>query len=143
MGKAHPGGRHDRARPTQPRRGGNITSRRGSCLPPRGHSTSARGRFSLRMAVPAEKRDLPRKETFRERSAVATSSLLPSANARDSAFLLASLTVEQLSQDVEMAQMTSGLFDHMNEDPAQGDLAADVPGSIIELEERSALTGFL
>jgi len=95
------------------------------------------------MAVPAAKRDLPRKETFRERSAVATSSLPPSANARDSASLLASLTVEQLSQDVEMAQMTGGLFDHMNEDPAQGDLTADVPGSIIELEERSALTSFV
>jgi len=42
-----------------------------------------------------------------------------------------------------MPQMTGGLFDHMNEDPAQGDLTADVPGSIIELEERSALTSFV
>ena len=42
-----------------------------------------------------------------------------------------------------MSQMTSGLFDHMNEDRAQGDLAADVPGSIIELEEHSALAGFV
>ena len=57
--------------------------------------------------------------------------------------LFASLAVEQLPKDVEVAKVTGGFFDHVNEHPAQGDIATGIPRSIIELEENSTRTRFV
>ena len=37
-----------------------------------------------------------------------------------------------------MAEVTGGLFDHVNEHPAQGDFATQIPGSIVTLQKRCA-----